>query len=174
MTGTMWLNPVLAAALFALAAGPAGAFAQSPEPPRPADSQSAFVGDGMGPLVPALLRVAPPTQFFLALADEISLTEDQRRRITELAYAFEIVVGRRRADLNVAEAEYHRLLTRDRVDMPQVRAKLAEIKAIEADVEFAGTEAVIGAIRVLSHEQHLAVLRRAAAEAPADPRPRIW
>jgi len=126
--------------------------------------EQTLVGEGMGPLIPDLVQIGSGTQFFLALADRIALTEDQRQSLSVLAYDFQVYVGRKRADLRVAEAEYQRLLSQDRIDLAQVKNKLSEIKALEAEVEFTGASAMLRAIALLTHEQHLGVLRIAAAE----------
>lgn len=123
-------------------------------PPTPASS----VGKGMGMITPTLLEVGTQTKFFLAIADRIKMTDEQRKQISDIAFQFQKLATEKKGDLGVAEAELQRMLGRDQVDLAQVKAKLKEIRLLEGDVEYAALENVLKAIKVLTHEQHLLIM----------------
>jgi Spy/CpxP family protein refolding chaperone len=65
---------------------------------------------------------------------------------------------RREVDLDVADAELRRLLSNDRVDLAAVRSKVKEIETIQTEATTKKIEAVLQAIAVLTHDQHLKVM----------------
>jgi Spy/CpxP family protein refolding chaperone len=136
---------------------PATVAAQQSERP-PAPEKSAFLGEGMGTITPGLMEVATKTNLFLSIADRVGLTEAQRRQITDIAFRLQREAGERRGDLGVAQAEFQRMLGRDRIDLEALRTKLAQVRALETDLEYLTIEALLRAIGVLTHEQHLLVI----------------
>ncbi len=142
--------------------------AQRPEA-IPRSPQTASMGKGMGLLTPTLMEVGIQSRFFLLVGDQIKMTEEQRSQITEIAFQFQKIAGEKRADLGVAEAEMQRLLSRDQINLAQVKAKLNEIQSLEFDVEYAGIESVIKAIKVLTHDQHLLIMTMLSTPAPQKP-----
>ena len=121
-------------------------------------------------MVPSLLEIGRQTVFFLAVADRIKMTDDQRAKIIEIAYQFQKLAGEKSGDLAVAQAELHRTLSRDQISLAQVRTKLREIQALQADVEYAGIESLLKVIKLLTHEQHVLIMTLAAGPEPEKPR----
>jgi Spy/CpxP family protein refolding chaperone len=155
---------------------PVAVDAQHDERPPAAAAKSAFLGDGMGTITPSLMEVAAKTNLFLAIADQIGLTEAQRREITDIAFRLQRDAGETKGDLGVAQAEFQRMLGRDRIDLEALRTKLAQVRSLETDLEFLTIEALLQAIGALTHEQHLRVIGLATmpgrAQAADVPRPR--
>lgn len=81
----------------------------------------------------------------------------------------------READLDVADAELKRLLTRDTVDLVAVKAKMKEIGDIRIEVDTKKIETLLQAINALTHEQHTQIILLAREpEAPDKPRAPIY
>lgn len=140
-----------------LALGSSLTFAQQ-KPRSETPKQETQLGRGMSLIVPGLMEVGVETNFFLQLADQLQLTEKQRSALEEIAYEAQKDVVQRRADLDVADAELQRLLTRDNINLDAVRAKVKESEAIIADVKIHKIEAVLKAINTLTHDQHLKIV----------------
>ena len=124
------------------------------------------LGRGMSLIAPGLMQVGLETNFFLLLADQLQLTEKQRPALEEIAYEAEKYGVQRMADLDVADAELQRLLTRDSIDLDAVGAKVKESEVIVSEVKIRKIEAVLKAINTLTHEQHLKIVML-SREAPA-------
>jgi Spy/CpxP family protein refolding chaperone len=120
--------------------------------------QEVQLGRGMSFIAPALMQIGSETNFFLLVADQIRLTEEQRTTLEEIVFEFQKYSVQKLADLNVAEAELERLLTRDKIDLDAVRAKVKEIEAINTDVKMQKIESLLKAINTLTHEQHLKIV----------------
>lgn len=145
------------------------AFGQQKPPQAPA-IQPANMGKGMALITPGLMEIGVQTKFFLTAADRIKLTDEQRTQLTEVAYQFQKLAGEKKADLGVAEAELQRMLAREQIDLAHVKAKLNQIQLLEADVEYAGIDSVLKAIKVLTHEQHLLIITLVTTSAPEQPK----
>lgn len=124
------------------------------EPPKPA----AQAARAMSLITPGLMQVAQDSNFFLRLAEQIQLSDPQRTALEEIAYAFQNYKGQKLADLNVNDAEVDRLLTRDRIDLDAVRAKLNEAAAIGVEVKMRTIEALLEAVYALTHQQHMKII----------------
>ena len=131
-------------------------FAQSPRVDKP--RQEVQLGGGMSLIAPGLMEVGAKTKLFLAIADRIELTPAQRKKLEELFFEDQSYRVQREADLDVADAELKRLLTRDSIDLGAVRAKMKEIEGIRTDTDMKRIETLLKAIGVLSHEQHTKVV----------------
>jgi Spy/CpxP family protein refolding chaperone len=112
----------------------------------------------MSLIAPGLMQIGSETNFFLLIADQIRLTEEQRATLEELVFEFQKYSVQKLADLNVADAELERLLTRDKIDLDAVRAKVKEIEAINTEVKMRRIESLLKAINTLTHEQHLKIV----------------
>lgn len=149
-------------------------FAQDKPPGDPA-KREVQLGRGMSLIAPGLMQVGLETNFFLRIADQIQLTEKQQSTLAEIAYEVQKYSVQRLADLDVADAELQRLLTRDNIDLDAVRAKVREAEEIETGVKIQRVEALLKAINTLTHEQHLKIValsREASAprlRPPAEP-----
>ena len=130
----------------------------------------AVMGKGMGMITPSLMEMGMKTRFFLAIADRIKMTEAQTTQITEIAFQFQKVAAEKKGDLGVADAELQRILGREQIDLRLVKTKLNELQLLEADVEYAGIESVLKAIKVLTHEQHLLIMTLVTSPAPEQPK----
>jgi Spy/CpxP family protein refolding chaperone len=125
----------------------------------------ATVGKGMGMITPSLMEIGMKTRFFLAISDRIKMTEAQTTQITEIAFRFQKLAAEKKGDLGVADAELQRMLGREPINLRLVKSKLNELQLLEADVEYAGIESVLKAIKVLTHEQHLVIMTLVANSA---------
>lgn len=128
------------------------------------------MGKGMGMITPGLLEVGMQTNFFLTIGDQIKMSDEQRSQITEIAYQFQKFANERKGDIGVAEAELQRMVSRDQIDLSQVKEKLSGVHALDADIEFKGIEALIKAIKVLSHEQHILIMTSATNPVTVKPK----
>lgn len=148
-------RPILT--LVVLLLGSVSTFAQhrpSGEPPK----QEVQLGRGMSLIASGLMQVGLETNFFLRLADQLQLADKQRTALEEIAYEYQKYSVQRLADRDVADAELQRLLTRDNIDLDAVRAKVRQAEAITTDVKIRMIEAVLKAVTILTHEQHLKVM----------------
>jgi len=125
----------------------------------------------MNGMTPGLLRAAEESVFFLRFPGELGLTESQAAALREIAYEFQKQRLQKVADMNVAEAELEQLLTREAVDMDAVRRKVGESAAIAAAAKSLQIEALLRAVRVLTHEQHLTVLTSPSQGGPSPKAP---
>lgn len=125
---------------------------------------------GMGMMTLSLLEIGRQSAFFLAVGERIKMTDEQRAQVVEIAFQFQKLAGERSGDLGVAQAELQRTLTREQINLAQVKAKLREIQALQADVEYAGIESLLKVIRLLTHEQHVLAMAIAATSEATKPR----
>ena len=116
------------------------------------------LGRGMNLITPGLMQIGLDTNFFLLIGDQIRLTEEQRATMEELVFDFQKYSVQKLADLNVADAEMERLLTRENIDLDAVRAKVKESEAINTDIKTRQIESLLKAINTLTHEQHLKII----------------
>ena len=127
--------------------------------PKPTTLERQFdLGAGMSYMSSDLMQIAAKTDLFLMFADEIKLTSDQQKKLEEMFFEIQKYQLQRQTDLDVADAELRRLVSRDRVDLIAVKAKVKEVEAVQADITIKQIEAVLQAIAVLSHEQHIQVM----------------
>ena len=137
--------------------------------------QEIQLGSGMSIITPGLMEVGSKTRLFLVFGDKISLTAEQRKKLEDLYFRIQIYSFQREADLDVADAEVKRLLTRDTVDLGAVKAKMKEIEDIRLEVDMKKIETLLQAINALTHEQHMQVILLARdLEAPDKPRAPIY
>ena len=144
---------------------------------KPSDStprEEVQLGRGMSLIAPGLMEVAVRTNLFLQLADRIELTPEQRKTLEELFFEAQKYSAQSEADLDVADAELRRLLTREQIDLAAVRAKIKEIEAVRTDAGMRKIETVLKAINTLTHEQHLKVMVLAREPAVQQPRDQIF
>lgn len=140
-----------------LALGSSWAFAQQ-RPHQETRKQEIQLGSGMSLIAPGLIQIGSETNLFLTLAEQIGLTNEQRKALEAIAWDFQKFSVQRMADLNVAEAELERLLTRENIDLDAVRAKVREAESMATDVKIRKVEALLKAINTLTHEQHLKIV----------------
>ena len=153
-----------------LALGGVSAFAQQ-KTRGEALKQEVQLGRGMSLIAPGLIQVGAETNFFLLLADEISLTTEQQAALEAITYEFQKYGIQKQADLRVADAELERLLTRENIDLGSVRAKIREAEAVATEVKIRKIEALLKAINALVHEQHLKIVT--LYREPPPPKPRL-
>lgn len=139
-----------------IAASAATVFAQKPRAETP--RQEVQLGSGMSVITPGLMEIGSKTRLFLVFADKLSLTPEQQKKLEDLYFRVQMYSFQREADLDVADAEFKRLLTRDTVDLNAIKAKMKEIEAIRVEVDLKKIETLLQAINVLTHEQHRQVV----------------
>lgn len=148
---TTWL--ILIVLMLTLAAT-----AQRIQRPDAAGGKKIELGRGMSLINADLMQIAAETDLFLRLADRISLSGEQVKKLGDLYIDLQKYAIRRQADLDVADAELRRLVNNDRVDLAAVRAKVKEIESLESDFTMKKIETVLQAVGTLTHDQHLKVL----------------
>ena len=130
--------------------------AQQAETAPPA--QEIELGTGMSVITPGLMEIGSKTRLFLVFGDKITVTVEQRRKLEDLYFRIQMYSVQREADLDVADAELKRLLTRDNVNLGAVKAKMKEIEAIRVEVDIQKIETLLQAINTLTHEQHTQII----------------
>lgn len=120
--------------------------------------QEVKLGTGMSVITPGLMEIGSKTRLFLVFGDKIPLTMEQQKKLEDLYLRIQMYSFQREADLDVADAEFKRLLTRDTVDLNAIKAKMKEIEAIRVEVDLKKIETLLQAINVLTHEQHTQVI----------------
>lgn len=126
---------------------------------RPRDVSQGFdMGRGMSPLNGDLMQIAIQSDFFLSFGQAINLTAEQQKSLEEVYFEIQRYTVRRKADLDVADAELRRLLSNDRVDLAAVQAKVKQTELIQSEATVKRIEAALRAINTLTHDQHLKVL----------------
>ena len=116
------------------------------------------LGRGMSLITPGLMEIGSQSRLFLAFGDKLQLSAEQRKNLEDLYIRIQTYSFQREADLDVADAELKRLLTRDTVDLAAVKQKMKDIEAIRLEVDIKKIETLLQAINALSHEQHLQVI----------------
>jgi Spy/CpxP family protein refolding chaperone len=107
--------------------------------------ESGGMGGHMGMMEPApMLRM---------LKTELSLSEEQEKRLKDILYQVTKTSVKQRADVRVAELELQQLLDADPVDMGKVEAKLKEIEGLRTAFRLNLIKAHEQAKGVLSPEQ---------------------
>ena len=138
-----------------IAASAAIVFGQQPnKEPR----QEVRLGSGMSVFAPGLMEIGAKTNLFLALADKIPLTEQQKKKLEDLVFEVQMYSFQKDADLDVADAEMKRLLTRDNIDLVAVRAKMKEFEDTRIEADMKKIETLLKAIGLLTHEQHTKII----------------
>lgn len=140
-------------------------FAQ--QPARKPSQQEVQLGKGMSVITPGLMEIGAKTRLFILLGDKIQLTLEQQKKLEDLYFRIQMYSFQREADLDVADAEFKRLLTRDTVDLNAIKTKMKEIEAIRVEVDMNKIETLLQAINVLTHQQHMKVIL--LAQDPAEP-----
>ena len=131
-------------------------FAQ--QPARKPSQQEVQLGKGMSVITPGLMEIGAKTRLFILLGDKIQLTLEQQKKLEDLYFRIQMYSFQREADLDVADAEFKRLLTRDTIDLNAIRAKMKEIETIRVEVDMNKIETLLQAINVLTHQQHMQVI----------------
>ncbi len=153
--------------------GSVSALAQQPQTAGP--RQEVKLGPGMSILAPGLMEIGAKTKLFLMIADKVSMTAAQRTKLEELYFEGQRYGVQRESDLDVADAELRRLLTRDTVDLDAVRAKIKEMAGIKSDTDMKRIEILLGAINALNHEQHTKIMLLASEpDESSKPRAQIY
>ncbi len=139
-----------------LSASAATALAQRPS--AEARRQEVQLGGGMSVITPGLMEIGSKTKLFLLFADKIPVTLDQRKKLEGLFLEIQMYGVQREADLEVADADFKRLLTRDTIDLGTLKAKMKEIEGIRVEVDMKKIETLLQAINALTHEQHTQII----------------
>lgn len=150
-----WTVSVISLGILVIASG-SSAFAQKPK--AEATRQEVQLGRDMSVITPGLMEIGAQTRFFLVFADKLALTAEQRKKLEDLYFRIQMYSFQREADLDVADAEFKRLLTRDTVDLNAVKAKMKEVETIRVEVDMKKIETLLQAISVLTHEQHTQIV----------------
>ena len=156
-----------------IAASAATVFAQKPRAETP--RQEVQLGSGMSVFAPGLMEISAKTNLFLTLADKIPLTAEQQKKLEDLVFEVQMYSFQKDADLDVADAEMKRLLTRDNIDLGAVRAKMKEFEDIRVEADMKKIETLLKAIGLLTHEQHTKIILLARQpDQPAKPSTQIY
>lgn len=126
--------------------------------PNDPPNQQIELGRGMSAMTPGLMEIGSKTKLFLVFGDKLQLSTEQRKGLEDLYVRIQTYSFQREADLDVADAELKRLLTRDTVDLGAVKAKMKEIETIRVEVNMKKIETLLQAINALTHEQHTQIV----------------
>ena len=135
-----------------------GKSSSAQQDPGRLSSQEVQLGSGMSVITPGLMEIGSKTRLFLVFGDKIPVTVEQRKKLEDLYFRIQMYSFQREADLDVADAELKRLLTRDTVDLGAVKSKMKEIEDIRVEVDIKKIETLLQAINALTHEQHTQII----------------
>ena len=121
-------------------------------------AQEIELGSGMSVITPGLMEIGAKTRLFLVFGDKLQLSPEQTKALEELYIRIQTYSFQREADLDVADAELKRLLTRDTVNLNAVKAKMKDIEAIRVEVDIKKIETLLQAINALTHRQHTQII----------------
>ena len=169
------MKTVLSIFIFSLLVSLGGSIINAQEPTKERSGQEIQLGSSMSAITPGLMEIGSKTRLFLVFGDKIPVTAEQRKKLEDLYFRIQMYSFQREADLDVADAELKRLLTRDTVDLGAVKAKMKEIGDIRLEVDMKKIETLLQAINALTHEQHTQVILLARdAEEANKPRAPIY
>lgn len=117
------------------------------------ETERLLAGDGMGLALPAELNGYPGPKHVLELADELELTEEQRAAVTEVYDAMHgeaVELGRRVVE---AEGRLDALFARAEATPEALRAALAELATLRADLRYAHLTAHLETRALLTEPQ---------------------
>ena len=158
----------------AILASPAfGLSAQEPLSAKPEPPEVTTMS-GMRSLVPTLV-VTGWMDFFLDLRQPMDLTDEQTRQLSLIRQSYLAFLQQKGAKLSRAELSLYQDMTSDVVTSEKLGNDLEAIAKLKASIAEAHFTAVLEAINVLNHRQHLgankwlklrlkAALRRKASE----------
>ena len=103
------------------------------------------------------------TGFFLNHPQHITLTQDQRMTLNRLKEKAMLDQASAQRRIDQGEQELYMLTGADQPDNSKIQAKVTEIEKLRADERMNFIQAVGEATKVLTHEQHLALMGTMAA-----------
>lgn len=111
------------------------------------------LGRGMGLITAGLMDIASESDLFLSLADKINLSGEQIKKLEALYAELQKYTIRKQADIDVTEAEFRRLLSKDIVDLAAVRVKIKEMEAQQSEFTMKKVETILQAVNTLTQDQ---------------------
>jgi len=91
--------------------------------------------------------------FFLILADELSFSDDQMKKLQSIKIGCEKNGIMIRARIKVGELELQELLNQSEIDLDKVDAKIKEIGGMKIENDISNIHSIIDAKAVLTQEQ---------------------
>lgn len=125
----------------------------SQEGPGAAGTQSPRPGPMMRPMHHRMGIGATGLRHMERLAQQLGLSDDQRRQVQSLQLNYAKEAIRTRADMAVAHVEVRQLLSADQPDLSQVKDKLQQIASKEAQLRFAHITMMQDIRKLLTPEQ---------------------
>lgn len=116
------------------------------------------LGRGMGLINAGLMDIASESDLFLSLADKIGLSSEQVKKLEGLYAELQKYTIRKQADIDVTEAEFRRLLSKDIVDLAAVRLKIKEMEAQQSEFTMKKVETILQAVNALTQDQRSKVI----------------
>ncbi len=116
------------------------------------------LGRGMSLITADLMDIAAESDLFMSLADKIGLSGEQVKKLGELYTDLQKFTIRKQADIDVAEAEFRRLLSQDVVDLAAVRIKVKEIETQQTEFTMKKVETILQAVKTLTPDQRSKVI----------------
>jgi hypothetical protein len=105
-------------------------------------------------LVPTLVAVGWE-DFFLDIRANLGLSEQQTQRLYSIRHSFVVDSDRLENEVRTVQLDLYSKLESDRVDLAALGPDLKKIADLKAAMSTAHFKAVLEAIRVLDHRQHL-------------------
>ncbi|GAB4239164.1 MAG: hypothetical protein Kow00109_13910 [Acidobacteriota bacterium] len=128
-------------------------------------------GAGMAEALPSLVDIALVSRFFLDFSERLDLTEEQLRALQRLVFEYELKLTRKSSEFRVATAELNAKLAASETELNELEKWVRKRGEIRSDIEVLQLGTALAALKVLTHEQHMAVILN-ARELLTPPEPR--
>lgn len=151
---------------------PAFAAAQQQEPrgQEAVDLHHVTTMPKMRSMVPTLVALGWD-DFFLSRSNEIALSPAQGQRLWLLALAFLASAEDLNQRIQEAEVELYEKLDRDQVSLREIEDQGRWVGTLRAELVVLRLQYLIRAVNILTHEQHMALMRSLKLPAPQQPPP---
>lgn len=103
--------------------------------------------------LPTLFTVATKTRLFLAIADDLKLTDEQKAKLEEIHSGLQQFVVTAKADYDKRNEGLHAILSSDRIELETMRENLRAAEQLKADMQYSLFEALVKAANVLTPAQ---------------------
>jgi Spy/CpxP family protein refolding chaperone len=116
------------------------------------------------------IRRGAPTDRAIAilrLANQLKLSEAQRRELSELISSHKKAMIKQRAERDIAKVDLQKLMKQQEPDVDEVRAQLMDIAEMEVEMKCARIRVGIAARNVLTEEQQTALKKILRNRPPA-------
>ncbi|MFQ5738175.1 MAG: hypothetical protein ACE5JX_04140 [Acidobacteriota bacterium] len=136
-----------------------GLLAQAERTPSPVQSLSfSWTEAAMPQALPNLVQIAASTKFFLSLEDYVKFSKEQRNQLQQIYFEDAAQLIQSSADFQLAASQLNALLAQPTVEMEPIQAAVRRKEAIRSKVDLAKIQHALEAVKLLTHQQHIAIL----------------